>query len=449
MGSKQKHRFLVVLGALVMAGALGARPIQASEAPGSAHWEQDDPAAGRAYKAGTKALDSREWQKAVAAFDEVIAQDGERVDGALYWTAYALDKLGRPSEALAALDKLKRRFPNSRWLKEAQALEIEVRQAAGNPADPDQQADDELKLIAINALLHVEPERALPMIEKLLETSGSSELGEHALFVLSQSGSPRAREILASIVKGQRNPELRLEAIHYVAHLMPEPGHGPDPDHDSDARIRTRSRARAANESMQLLSETYAETTDRAVKQAILESFAIAGDLDRVLEAARHEVDEALRTTAIESLAMGLGALPAEQRSRVQQEMLKLYREEANVELKQALLRSMAFGGDPDAFIELARSETEPELRRHAIRHLGLLPEGKTAELLVSMYTSESDATVKAEIIQALALQQNAGALIDLARNETDRALRRQLVEGLTMVDSEEATDFLLELLEK
>ena len=290
----------------------------------------------------------------------------------------------------------------------------------------------------------------------LLETSRSPELGEHALFVLSQSGSPRAREIFASIVKGERNPELRLQAIHYVAHLMPERAIEPDPDVDPDVRVRTRSRARAArsaraerNENMRLLSEAYAETTDRAVKEAILQSFAIAGDLDRVLEAVRNEVDEALRTTAVETLAVGLGDLPAEHRTLIQQQLLELYREEASVALKQALLRSMAFGGDPEAFIELARSEPEPELRRHAIRHLGLLPEGQTAELLVSMYGSESDAAVKAEIIQALAIQQNARALIELARKETDRTLKRQLVEGLTMVDSEEATDFLLELLEK
>jgi tetratricopeptide (TPR) repeat protein len=67
----------------------------------------------RAYQRGTAALDERQWEKAVQAFSEV-PKDALRADGALYWTAYAKQKLGRRTEALADLAEFQKSFPNSR-----------------------------------------------------------------------------------------------------------------------------------------------------------------------------------------------------------------------------------------------------------------------------------------------------------------------------------------------
>ena len=55
---------------------------------------------------------------------------------ALYWKAYALNKLGRREEALAALAQLRKAYANSRWQDDAKALEIEVRQASGAEGQP-------------------------------------------------------------------------------------------------------------------------------------------------------------------------------------------------------------------------------------------------------------------------------------------------------------------------
>src|SRR5439155_9869503 len=73
----------------------------------------------RLYTEGTDALDARRWEKAAQAFDEAAKLEGGRTDGALYWKAYAESKLGRRAEAAAAIADLRRRFPKSRWLKDA------------------------------------------------------------------------------------------------------------------------------------------------------------------------------------------------------------------------------------------------------------------------------------------------------------------------------------------
>ena len=58
------------------------------------------------YEDGTDAIDESKWQEAVEKFDGVIQLHGKRADAALYWKAWALNKLGRRPEALATLADL-------------------------------------------------------------------------------------------------------------------------------------------------------------------------------------------------------------------------------------------------------------------------------------------------------------------------------------------------------
>ena len=117
------------------------------------------------YDRGTAALDRGEFDAAATAFAEAAALKGERADGALYWSAYAHNKRGRRDEALQAIAALRRGYPKSRWLRDARALEVEIRQAAGQAALPGLNGDDELKLMALGGLMQADPERALPLVE--------------------------------------------------------------------------------------------------------------------------------------------------------------------------------------------------------------------------------------------------------------------------------------------
>jgi hypothetical protein len=54
---------------------------------------------------------------------------------------------------------------------------------------------------------------------------------------------------------------------------------------------------------------------------------------------------------------------------------------------------------------------------------------------------------VKRAVADALASQENAPALVALARKETDPAMRRELVRRLSRMRSKEANDYMAELL--
>jgi len=368
---------------------------------------------GGSYQSARRALDERRWDEAVERFDAVARRGTERADAAYYWKAYAQNRLGRRDEALATLAELQKGFPSSPWLKDAKALEAEVRQASGRPVSPESEGDEELKLIAINGLVNSDPDRAVPLLEKLLGGSHHPKLKERALFVLSRSGSPRAVEILSQVARGG-NPDLQMRALQYLGFHK-------------------------TKESRQVLIDVYASSTDTAVKRVILESFGRTGERDRVLAAAREEKNPELRMEAVEQLAH-LGA---------QAELWQLYGDEQAFEVKQRILHSLAQSGNVEKLIELARTEKDPKLRREAVRVLGHLDPKRTSDVLTSLYAAESDPAIRREVLRALASQSNVKAIIDIARKETDSSLKREAVRHLSNMKSKEASDFLVEILNK
>jgi ribosomal protein L17 len=65
------------------------------------------------------------------------------------------------------------------------------------------------------------------------------------------------------------------------------------------------------------------------------------------------------------------------------------------------------------------------------------------------MYASEQDKQIRTSILRAFRVQNNAKALVDAAKKETDPAMKREAVQLLSSMKSPEATEFLMELLNK
>ncbi|MGH9582717.1 MAG: hypothetical protein ACRD4O_07265, partial [Bryobacteraceae bacterium] len=120
------------------------------------------------YRKGLHALDARQWDQAISAFTASAAHKGAAADGALYWKAYAENREALAGQALSTLRQLRQSYPVSRWLHDAQALALEIRTQAGDPVNPSAEPDDSLKLIALNSLMQSDPQKALPILEKLL-----------------------------------------------------------------------------------------------------------------------------------------------------------------------------------------------------------------------------------------------------------------------------------------
>jgi len=366
------------------------------------------------YDDGRDDLDEDRYEQAAAKFKQLADMKGPQTDAALYWIAYAENRLGKRDAALAAITDMKRRFPQSRWQKDASALEIEVRQSTGNPAHPENQSDEELKMLALQGLMNGDPEKGISILENILNGSGTPKLKSRALFMAAQSGKPEVREILGKIARGQNNPELEKKAVEYLGLFG-----GPD--------------------ARKTLADVYASTSDASVKHAILRSYMIGGDRERLFAAAKTEKDESLRREAIRQLGLVHGTSELEQ----------LYKAESSSDVRREILQAFFLAGDSGRLVQAAQGEKEPELRRAAIRNLGLINSGDSAKALQEIYSKETDHDVKAEVLNAYFLQGNAKALVAIARSEKDPELKRTAVSKLSLMHSKEGTDYLMELLQK
>jgi hypothetical protein len=417
---KHKLILLLALAASTLSPALAAALQGQPEVPASGFLDSQSANSKeeQLYASATDALNNGQYDDANKVFGEIARMRGRRADGALYWKAYALNKAEHKSDALTTIAELRKGYPQSRWLHDAGALEIEIRGANGQPLNPETGTDEELKLLALSGLMHSDPEKALPLLEKVLQGNSSLKLKEKALFVLSQSRSDKAQQIVLSIAKGNNQPELQKHAVRWLG-MNGSKGNG------------------------QILQEIYSSSSSPEVKKSVLSAFMMSGDKERVLNVARQETSPELKKDAIRQLGM-MGA-----NSEIQQ----LYKTTTDPGVKETLLQSMGMSGDVQTLSEVAKTETDPKVRAHAIRALGMTG-GKDSKdskaTLLSIYNSQADLETKREVIRALAFMHGSSKeLIDIARKETNPELKKELVRMISFMHSPEATEYMMEILNK
>jgi HEAT repeat protein len=395
-------RFIIILAFLA---AIVTLPAQAQSS--SAETRED-----QIYKSATAALNAQQWQSAIDQFSQI---KGSKSDGAAYWKAYAQNKLGQRAAALETVGLMMKQYPRSTYINDAKALEIEIHGAAGQAAQGAQdavstQGDEDLKLYAINSLMSADPERAVPALEKLLGSSQSMRVKERALFVLSQSGSSRAQDLMAQIARGQVYPDLQSKAIQNLG----------------------------ISGKKKLLSDIYTSGGGAEAKRAALKAMGIAGATDELLAAARSERDPQLRKEAISSLAIAGG----------REQLRQLYKEATDSQTKRDLLRSANITGDQELLMN-ALNDSDVEVKRDAVRTLGVAGGQDAVARLVNIYNSDKDRRIRDAALDGLFMRGAAHEMVDLAKKETDVEVQKRLVSKLAIMNNKEATDYMIQLLEK
>ncbi len=141
------------------------------------------------YADGVRAINEGRWSDAIAIFSRIGKQSGDHADGALFWKAYAENKLGQGSQALGDCGQLRSEHPASKWLDECGALEIEIHGKTGEPVQPQAQQSDDLKLLALATLMQHDEKKALKEIDEILNSDAPEKLKQGALFIMGEHHS--------------------------------------------------------------------------------------------------------------------------------------------------------------------------------------------------------------------------------------------------------------------
>lgn len=364
------------------------------------------------YDEGQKALREQNWTVAAEQFGQAIKADRSNADASMYWRAHALYQAGRKTEAERQIKTLVRKYPDSRWVKEAQLLQIEHDDSAPVLAG-DSVMDEDLRMFALAQLMDRDPEKALPLVLDMLKTTESESVRNDSLFMLGMSDDPRAQEAIAQIARDSKNPELQVSAIRMLGISDNEP-------------------------SIALLAELYRESDNDDVKRAVIQAYMVGDESEELVEILGELLETEKNTELQMEIIRTLGLMEATD------ELRKLYPSLKDSETKSAVLEAYFLAGDSQTLRQILETETDPELRKTAIRGIAMEDDEGAAELLESVYDSATSPEERKAVLESLVMMDDAQNLaLKIVRTETDIALRREAIHMLGVM---EATEELGEL---
>ena len=203
------------------------------------------------YRLGRDAINSGDFRRAAALFAQIATKypRSEYAPDALYWRAFALYKAGREDdlrEALKSLERQQKDYPRATTIADARELDIRIRgvlaqqgdskaaedvtRAAGQGASRrqgQQSCDDkdaEIRAAAMNALLQMDAEGAIPIIKQVLQKRDacSISLREKAVFLLSQKRTSETEDILLDVLNNDPVSSVREQAVFWMGQVRTE-----------------------------------------------------------------------------------------------------------------------------------------------------------------------------------------------------------------------------------
>jgi len=273
--------------------------------------------------------------------------------------------------------------------------------------DGDDIRDDEaLKMVALEALMSAPSERALPIVIRVLEGTGSDEMKEAALFILSQIDHPDAGAQLLNMAQSASG-ELRLDAIRMIGI--------------------------SGGDAVDSLAAIF-DSGDSEVREAVVEAYMIAGNSQGLYNIAINAENNDDFEAAVEML----GAMGAT-------DELSKIRESSGV--SDAIISAYVISDDADAIRELALDGSDLEQQANAIEALGIVGADDVEALLTQIYRDSDSQFIKEAALDGLLIGDYDDAILQLYRSGTSVSEKRELLERLVMMDSDQVMDIIDETL--
>lgn len=240
--------------------------------------------------------------------------------------------------------------------------------------------DKSVRADALGRLAQFPGEVPVRLLDRLLTSSSDEHTQRSVLMALQRSEHPEAEQILRrAIERSDLSERVRADAIRSLlrrsATAVTVSGQRGTVSRKGDLTL--------SNEDAALLRGLYARSDSRAVKSAILETLARSGGT-----ANDQWLAELVRNTN-EDLRYRNTALGRLRRSDIPvAELSRLYDSLSERELRNELIRILGSREEPEAtdkLFEIARTGTDPSVRRNAINALSRKKDERTTKLLLEL----------------------------------------------------------------
>ena len=327
--------------------------------------------------------------------------------------------------------------------------------------------DDELKINGIQMLSLRGSDESSDILIRLYDKERNRDVKQAIIsgFIHGDNQEP-----LLALLKREKDPDLADQMIHML-------GIGGDPD---------------------VLRQLYRAYPNAARKPAILNALAIAGDADAIKDIINTEKDKKSRIAAIQSLVIVddgdlddfilqqfrkskdpeekeafINLLIAtdvdpevvyqmalnESNSRYQEQFIntlmvldapdylaKLYRNDLPHNSKSVIINALGVADGTDELERIYKMERNPELKTSVIHAFGISGSDEGGDFLVSAYKDpQANGEVKRTVLNALMVQDNTEALLELFKAERDTQMKKHIIQMLSISGSDEFLEMIID----
>lgn len=470
--------FAVTQGASSFERASSARPSRAARVdlgalragPAVPALRQGDPA-DSAYRRALEVMNRRNYTQAADLFKTVTDRYPKSpvAPSAMYFRAFSLYQTGsvdRMREARDVLKSLGQKYPDAD-LSDAKALGTRVcgelaqrgdancaaeifasaerSDRATTRADRSTRAtesrqgsqsercaddDDDERIAALNALMQMDSDRAMPLLKKVLarRDACSYVLRRKAVWLISQKGGEEAADILVQTAKTDPDQETREQAVFWLGQS-------------------------GSDRAVTLLEDILKNSADKEIKDKAI--FALsqhrssrAGQILRDF-AERESEDEELREQAI----FWLGQNRSEDNATYLKTLYGRVKKDA---LKEKIIFSLSQQrgfGNGEWVMNIALDPKESiEMRKQALFWAGQNG-GASTESFATLYDKMTDSEIKEQLIFVFSQRgrdiKALEKLMDIAKNDKDKALRTKAVFWLGQSRDPRALKFIEDLISR
>jgi hypothetical protein len=394
------------------------------------------------FRSARDLITDGDWAKAQAKFDEYVTSfpNEKNLDAALYWKAYAEQKLAKYDQCRSTIDRLLQKYPNTNWKDDARTLLAQVpgsysvayddavrvvrgqaitvapaiqqplvytptitlppmqitpaapaAQVEGvvtpgaigfGPADSaDDNSDDpcEFKIVVLQALFQTDVQRGIMAASEWLKPGSTQTVRckSAALTLLGRNGGKTVTPVILGVARSEPDLKLRARAISALGAT-----------NDDSVVDSLRDFAMSSQDNTIVEASLYAlskHTGERAI--TVLSEFAT--------NASR---STAQRKAAIASIASRPGEPAVDA-------LFRVYDGDQTVEIRRAVISGFANRKSERAgtkLFDIARSSDNVELRKAAISAISRRGGDKTIDFLLNLYDTEKNEELKDQIINSL-----------------------------------------------
>lgn len=396
-------------------------------------------------KEAREALNSERFERAADLYRKVYEarRESEKAGDDLYWEAYARYRMESTVQlklAMQRLEMMRDRYHAARMAEEGESLAARI---AGELAERgeaeyarkvtemayEDQVRQETRLAALQSLMHMDRERAMPVLRKIIQDDSpeNRELRENAVFLLCRDADEESEELIIQMLQNETDPGF-VETL---------------------AMCLARSDSERA---LQALMDTFRRTQDDQVREAALLSIGRHGGdevVDFLTETFRdQDLDPEIRGYTL----MALGR--ADEDERVTDLLIEVLKTEKDEEILEMALMTLTRVDDPRAgkaiLDVVVDRELDDEFRAMAL-HFAVREDEVDLGLLERLYDQSESREMKQQICHVVTRMDDEDAALDflirITQDETDPEIRRDAVFWIGHFDNDRAAEYLMQVI--